>query len=264
MPRSFPYARDLLSKSVFGTSVIGAVATVGVVAAGAAVLEAALLPGLLIGGVAVLAPRFLRRDMFGALSDTLRRAAPEPAVAATKESASDKPAPFDTRRAVFKTVTYRALVTTADFGANYFVIGELALAAGLSSLSLVAGPLFYFAHEWGWHYYGPVSAYPVHARGAETTDSPRPEDAQTSLAGFAMSRALGKTITYEGVTAVSEFSVNYLFVRDLASAAGMTAFSMAVSPIIYYLHEKAWDYYDASTAPAPIPAELKLLPAPAR
>lgn len=31
-------------------------------------------------------------------------------------------------------------VTTVDFSANYFVLGELATAAGLSSLSLVAGP----------------------------------------------------------------------------------------------------------------------------
>ena len=33
-----------------------------------------------------------------------------------------------------------------------------------------------------------------------------------------------KTVTYEGVTAVSEFAVNYLFVRDLAAAAGRAAF----------------------------------------
>jgi DNA topoisomerase III len=33
-----------------------------------------------------------------------------------------------------------------------------------------------------------------------------------------------KTVTYEGVTAVSEFAVNYLFVRDLAAAAGRASF----------------------------------------
>jgi hypothetical protein len=50
------------------------------------------------------------------------------------------------------------MVTTVDFGASYFVLGELATAAGLSSLSLVAGPIAYFAHEVAWHYYGPASA----------------------------------------------------------------------------------------------------------
>jgi hypothetical protein len=36
---------------------------------------------------------------------------------------------------------------------------------------------------------------------------------------------LAKTVTHEGVTAVSEFVVNYLFVGDPAAAVGLTAFS---------------------------------------
>jgi uncharacterized membrane protein len=52
---------------------------------------------------------------------------------------------------------------------------------------------------------------------------------------------LAKTITYEIVTTVSEFSVNYLFVRELATAAGLTGFSVVISPLVYYLHEEIWD-----------------------
>jgi uncharacterized membrane protein len=77
-----------------------------------------------------------------------------------------------------------------------------------------------------------------------------------------VSRALAKTITYEVVTTVSEFGANYLFVRDLAAAAGLTAFSAVVAPFVYFVHEKAWDYYDATkgrTAAAEPPP--KLLPA---
>jgi uncharacterized membrane protein len=62
---------------------------------------------------------------------------------------------------------------------------------------------------------------------------------------------LAKTVTYEGVTAVSEFGANYLFVRDLAAAAGLTAFSIVIAPFVYYVHEKAWDYYDATKARSP-------------
>ena len=142
------------------------------------------------------------------------------------------------------------MVTTADFGANYFVIGELATAAGLSSLSLVAGPIAYFAHETAWHYYGPASARysnPLEATvhvpipGVEESE----EDGPTRFANLKVSRAFAKTVTYEGVTAVSEFGVNYLFVRDLVAAAGLTTFSIVIAPIVYYVHEKAWDYYDA-------------------
>ena len=84
---------------------------------------------------------------------------------------------------------------------------------------------------------------------------------QPRFRGIKVSRALAKTVTYEGVTAVSEFSVNYLFVRDLAAAAGLTALSVVIAPIVYYVHEKAWDYYDATKTRSPPVPPMKLLPA---
>jgi uncharacterized membrane protein len=275
-------ARGRLLSSIFGPGVVGSVATLGAVAAGAAIVEAgaaiveaALIPGLLIGGAALLAPRLLPRDMLRGLGDRVRRTAPSAAPAPSAPTAhcakapgSNEPAFFDAWHAVFKTFTYRMLVTTVDFGANYFVIGELATAAGLSSLSLVAGPIAYFAHEAAWHYYGPASAR--HPNPLEATvQVPIPgtaegmENGRTRLARVKLSRALAKTVTYEGVTAVSEFSVNYLFVRDLAQAAGLTAFSIVISPFVYYVHEKAWDYYDATKAQSPAAPALKVLPATA-
>jgi uncharacterized membrane protein len=259
--------------SVFGPGVVGRVATLGAVAAGAAMVEAALIPGLLIGGAAMLAPRLLPRDMLNGSANRRRRAAPSPvraapAAHAAPACASGAPASFDTWRAVAKTCTYRVLVTAADFGANYFVIGELAGAAGLSSLSLVAGPIAYFAHEAAWHYYGPASAR--HRNPLEATvHVPIPGAAgaknnqRTRFARVKVSRALAKTATYEVVTGVSEFSANYLFVRDLAAAAGLTTFSIVISPFVYYVHEKAWDYFDARKAGSPAAPAQKLLPAPA-
>jgi uncharacterized membrane protein len=272
---SFMHARGWFPSSVFEPGVVGTVATLGAVAAGAAIVEAALIPGLLIGSAAVLAPRLLPRDMLSGLGDRLRRLAPSPVPAPSAPTAhsaeapvSDDPQSFDTWRAVVKTFTYRVMVTTVDFGANYFVIGELATAAGLSSLSLVAGPIAYFAHEAAWHYYGPASAR--HPNPLEATvHVPIPgaaegeENGRTRFASVKVSRALAKTVTYEVVTGVSEFSVNYLFVRDLAAAAGLTAFSIVISPFVYYLHEKAWDYYDATKARSPAAPALKLLPAAA-
>jgi uncharacterized membrane protein len=249
---SFMHATDWLPRPALQPGLVGAAATLGVVAAGAAIFEAALIPGLLIGGAAVLAPRVLPRGMLSGLR-TRRRAAPSPAAtAATKPPevvpASGAPASFDAWRAAIKTITYRAMVTTVDFGANYFVIGELATAAGLSSLSLVAGPIAYFAHEAAWHYYGPVSAQ--HADPLDATVNVSFPGAAAGGNGprLKVSRAVAKTATYEVVTGVSEFSVNYLFVRDLAAAAGLTAFSMVISPFVYYLHEKAWDFYDTTKA----------------
>jgi uncharacterized membrane protein len=127
-------------------------------------------------------------------------------------------------------------------------------AAGLSSLSLVAGPVAYFAHEAAWHYYGPAAARhpdPLEAMvqvpipGAAKGE----ENGHRRFASIRVSRAVAKTVTYEGVTAVSEFGVNYLFVRDLVAAAGLTAFSVTIAPFVYYVHERAWDYYDAPRKP---------------
>jgi uncharacterized membrane protein len=257
---SFTHARGGYTSSVFGPGVVGKVAALGAVVAGAAIIEAALIPGLLIGGAAVLAPRILPRALLSGLGNQLRRSAqsrtpPSSARAmhSTKVLASDQPVQFNTWRALAKTLTYRVMVTTVDFGANYFVIGELASAASLSSLSLVAGPIAYFAHEAAWHYYGPETARDLNPLAA-MVHLPVPgagksgPNRRTTSKSVEVSRALAKTVTYEAVTAVSEFSVNYLFVRDLAAAAGLTAFSIVISPFVYYAHEKAWDYYDTAKA----------------
>jgi uncharacterized membrane protein len=240
--------------SVLGPDVVGSAATLGVVAAGVAIFEAALIPGLLIGGAAVLVPRLLPRHMLRRVSAPRAESSgivssPVPAPTA-QAAAPDERASFDTWRAVVKTFTYRAIVTTADFGANYFVLGELTAAASLSSLSLVAGPIAYFAHEAVWHHYGPASMRQsvfVPVPGVTAGE----ENGHPRVANIEVSRAFAKTVTYEAVTVVSEFGANYFFVRDLAAAAGLTAFSMVTAPLVYYLHEKGWDHYEADEARSP-------------
>jgi uncharacterized membrane protein len=268
---SFMHATAWNPGSVFGSGLAGKVALLGAVAAGAAVVEAALIPGILIGGAAVLAPRLLRRDTLSGLGDRLRRAVPLPVPPASTADAaqalaSGEAASFDTWHAVVKTLTYRVAVTTIDFGANYFVIGSFATAAGLSSLSLVAGPIAYFAHEMAWHYFGPVSSRNSNPLEA-TVRVPIPglgagdQDGGASFAGIKVSRALAKTGTYEAVTGVSEFAVNYFFIGNVAAAAGLTAFSIVIAPIVYYVHEKVWDYYDATKGQPSAAPGRKLLPA---
>ena len=241
--------------SVPGPGVAESIATLGVIAAGVAIFEAALIPGLLIGGAAVLVPRLLPRDMLRRVrAPRIASWITPPKVASSAmpvpsaPAASDARGSFDTWRAVAKTFTYRAIVTTVDFGANYFVLGELTAAASLSGLSLVAGPIAYFAHEAIWHHYGPASVRQgVHLPIPGVTAGEK----NGRLANTEVSRAFAKTVTYEVVTGVSEFGANLFFVRDLAAAAGLTAFSMVIAPLVYYLHEKGWDYYEASEARSP-------------
>ena len=135
--------------------------TVGLgVLAGAALIEAALIPGIVIGGAVLLAPRYLPRLSRRLLPDAEPVAGPPrrgPAPPRQDDAPRiSLPAGLQIKQAIAKTVTFRIIVTGLDFTTNYVVLGELAIAAGLSTVSLVVGPIFYFTHETVWNYLAPA------------------------------------------------------------------------------------------------------------
>jgi uncharacterized membrane protein len=234
------------------------VVTVGLaVVAGAALLEVALVPGILIGGAAALAPRYLpkllRRRQTSA-SSTARRQCE--ARAAQQAQSNTLPAilpRLGIGQAIAKTITYRIIVTTLDFTTNYIVIGELATAAGLSTVNLIAGPLFYLTHEAAWNYLG--SPDPA---GRETALR-----ARTYMVGnLNISRALAKTIVFRTLATAMDFTTNYVVVGDVASAVVLSASGFILGPFVYYGHEKAWEYFsqDAENV-LDLALEHRLLPA---
>ncbi len=231
--------------------------------AGAALLEAAVVPALMIGGAAVLAPKYLPKLRRGlqplfksAPRSRIRRTAFIPAPVEDKASLA-VPTGFAVKRALAKTITFRVIVTSLDFTANYIVIGELATAAGLSAFALAAGPFFYFAHELIWNKYRssritvdlPVLLPPW--RNAKA--APPGEQA------FTLDRALAKTITYRTFATTMDFTTNYVVIGDLAAAAGLSAFGFVVGPFVYLAHEKVWDRIGAPEADT-----AALLPVPAK
>jgi uncharacterized membrane protein len=235
--------------------------TVGlVVVAGAALFEAALIPGVLIGGAAVLAPKVLptlRRRLQPLRNSTADRRA---AHASTRPERSAAKAPlailpkFAIGQAIAKTVTFRIIVTSLDFTMNYVVIGELGTAAGLSTFNLVAGPLFYLAHEAAWNYLGP-------AEGAVDVAVLTPQ--RSSWGGVTISRALAKTITFRTLATVMDFTTNYVVVGDVVSAIVLSSSGFILGPFVYFGHEKAWDYFTSrSEHTVDQPTPMKLLPAP--
>ncbi len=245
--------------------------TVGVglaILGGAALIEAALIPGLVIGGAAVLAPQLfpqLRRRPAG----PARKAAPDGA-AASAEAGRAKPSlampslssdRLGVKQAVVKTITYRVIVTTLDFTSNYVVIGEFATAAGLSAFQLVAAPLYYLAHETVWNYFNPgVGPVEVRLRRRQQIDTDGESNEQR---GFTLSRAIAKTITFRSIATVTDFTVTFVVVGDLAIAAGLTAFGAVLGPFVYYGHEKLWERINAWQQQQPAgEAPMKLLPAP--
>jgi uncharacterized membrane protein len=210
--------------------------TVGLaVVAGAALLEVALVPGILIGGAAVLAPRYLpklmRRRQLAARSSARRPSTAQQPQANTLPAILPR---LGIGQAIAKTITYRIIVTSLDFTTNYIVIGELATAAGLSTFNLVAGPLFYLAHEAAWNYHGSAgTSEMVAAEGAPSY----------TLGNFSISQALAKTVTFRTLATAMDFTTNYAVVGDVASAVVLSATGFVLGPFVYYGHEKAWEYF---------------------
>ena len=230
--------------------------TIGLaVIAGAALLEVALVPGIILGGAAFLAPRYLRRRR----STTARPDAKVPRTGtSSREVAVKQPsqllAKLPLRRTIAKTITFRVVVTTLDFTTNYIVIGELATAAGLSTFNLIAGPLFYFAHEAAWNYLCPTET-------AVTLHLPK-SDPESDATGFTISPALAKTITYRTIATIVDFTTNYVVVGTVAEAMILSATGFVLGPFVYYGHEKAWQYLgnDSAAKAAPV-KEVELLAA---
>jgi len=180
----------------------------GAVAAGAAMIEVALLPGILVGGAVILAPKYLPKHMkkqrFVGLAD------------------------IRLPNALAKTVTFRVISTGFDFGWNYIILGEAVTAAGLSGISLVVAPLIYLLHESGWNLY--------HSAARDTRKQP-----PAGVSG--LKQTATKTITFRAVATAAEFGTNYAFVRDIRTAAALSAFGFFVGPMVYYGHEKLWERY---------------------
>jgi len=234
------------------------------VVAGAALIEAALIPGLVIGGAAVLAPRLLpkalpmlRRRMRGSVSS--RRQHPPAADQALANPRTSLLPRFAMGQAIAKTITYRLIVTTLDFTTNYIVIGELATAAGLSTFNLVAGPLFYFAHEAGWNYLAHPDSRVALPLVTPTEGNPE----QVAVGGFTFSRALVKTVTFRTLATIMDFTTNYVVVGNVGQAVILSATGFVLGPFVYYGHEKAWDYFGERKQADGASGETRLLPAPA-
>jgi uncharacterized membrane protein len=243
--------------------------TVGLsVLAGVALFEAALIPGIAIGAAAVLAPKYvpkylpkLRQSLWPSRpaapprQNLMKSSPPDrhlikapPAVPSdhddirqTQVNVIPKNSGLSVKRAIAKTVTFRIIVTSLDFSANYVVIGEIATAAGLSAFALFVGPFFYFVHEVAWNKYEPHEA----ARPL-TIPLPNWPGAKTPASGqqgLTISRPLAKTITFRTFATTMDFTTNYVVVGDVLTAAALSAFGFALGPFIYLGHEMLWDHY---------------------
>jgi uncharacterized membrane protein len=67
-----------------------------------------------------------------------------------------------------------------------------------------------------------------------------------TLTRSTIKRAIAKTITFRIIVTTLDFTVNYVVIGELATAADLSAFALIVGPLFYLVHETAWNYYGFS------------------
>jgi uncharacterized membrane protein len=78
---------------------------------------------------------------------------------------------------------------------------------------------------------------------------------------FTMRQAIAKTITYRIIVTTLDFTVNYVVIGELATAAGLSAFALVVGPLFYLAHESLWNRFGDSDRRVDLTALLPLRPA---
>jgi uncharacterized membrane protein len=232
-------------------------ATLGAVAAGIALFEVALIPGVLIGGAAVLAPNYLRKSrqkLVEIFSDRANASQTTSAMAGEDYSPSRDlsfPAGLKIKRSFAKTITFRVVSSSLDFSWNYILLGEVATAAGLSGIGLLASTVFYFVHETTWN---KIRALSKQNNSDVDVNGSRAGNVKKSAANnqwwsLSVNPAVAKTITFRTMATIAEFTTNYAIVRDVPLAGALSAFGLFAGPFVYYGHEKIWDYYSPVEKP---------------
>jgi uncharacterized membrane protein len=91
---------------------------------------------------------------------------------------------------------------------------------------------------------------------------PRPvrADINAALAPAVVKQAIAKTITFRIIATTLDFSVNYLVLGELATAAGLSAFALVAGPLFYLGHETAWNYFGAADKRVDLTALLPVGP----
>ena len=75
---------------------------------------------------------------------------------------------------------------------------------------------------------------------------------------FTIRQAIAKTITYRIIVTTLDFTVNYVVIGEVATAAGLSAFALVVGPLFYLAHEAVWNRFGDSDKRVEISALLPL------
>jgi uncharacterized membrane protein len=137
-----------------------------------------------------------------------------------------------------KTVT----LATADAAALLAIFsvgtGNLRVATALTTGTMVLGTFLYPVNEYLWDYFSPNTNLSANNKSFDTSAS--------------LWRTTYKYLTFKVSITTSKFAWIYLYTGSAISMFTLGTASSLVLPVVFYLNNTAWDWYDWGTAvPAP-------------
>jgi uncharacterized membrane protein len=123
-------------------------------------------------------------------------------------------------------------IATTAFGMTVFTVGTGSLwsASALTALGTAASYVTYVANEYLWDTYAPNTNLRANNESFSAWQS--------------LWRNSGKYLTFKPAVVVTHWAVIYLYTGSAAATLAMgSVYSMTV-PVIYYLNNVGWDWYD--------------------
>ena len=159
-----------------------------------------------------------------------------PPAAAPATDAPPKAVAASVSHSAAKGITLKLATLTA--GAVIYTFGTGSLAAGslLSAINAAGSYVIYVTNEYMWDTYSPNTNVSANNEKFQTTSS--------------LSRNTWKYLTFKPAVTVLNVSTIYWFTDTLAATATTSTAAIVALPIMFYLNNTLWDWYDWHGVPA--------------
>jgi uncharacterized membrane protein len=175
------------------------------------------------------------------------------------EAPGEQDSAVSKRKAIFKHAAGSSPAVSAawpsrDFVAGAATVGAVVAGAALLEAALIPGVAIGAAAMLapGGLPWLRRNLAPLLQPSAKRRPAPVVKPATPAPLGFPIKQALAKTVTYRIIVTALDFGWNYVVIGEIAAAAGLSAVTLAVAPVFYFVHEAAWSH---SSAKARRPAD---------
>lgn len=127
-------------------------------------------------------------------------------------------------RTLFKTISWRVLLTISHLVNGYLITGSFSAALKIAGIATVINSIIYWSHERSWNLtkWNRVPNLFLHFKERHP-------------------RTISKSVTWRLLITLSNFFVPYFLTGSFGSAAMFLGLATVVNIAIFYLHERGWN-----------------------